>query len=251
MKAIKDSLENKHWNYLVRLLTVMKKTIDFDDEILTSKHNFRHQFMKEYAVYRRDTQEDLIVKFSCTSHFYDFKKLLGSKIGIPMHKFYLTNSKEMRLTREHFFKSLIEPPLSGGKFHLHLQDEKSIVKASFNQYLDTLFNLLDDKRIEKLVWNIVERLPISEELKQKVNKTEDIFYELSQVGFYKELYMLRVMLELSDPWWVKLAKSKKISDILVCFKKVTFKTQVEEEYVIAQTNIILRLIKILKNVEGV
>ena len=77
----------------------MKKTIDYDDEILTPKHNFRHQFMKEYTVFRKDTQEELLVKFSCTSHFYDFKKFLGSKIGIPMHKFYLVNAKGNRVTR--------------------------------------------------------------------------------------------------------------------------------------------------------
>ena len=46
VKAMKESLANKNINYLTRLLTLMKKTIDFDDEILTSKHNYRHQFMK-------------------------------------------------------------------------------------------------------------------------------------------------------------------------------------------------------------
>ena len=32
----------------------MKKILDVDDEILTSKQNNRHQFMKEYTVYRKD-----------------------------------------------------------------------------------------------------------------------------------------------------------------------------------------------------
>lgn len=167
-----------------------------------------------------------------------------------MQQFYLVNAKGIRLTREHFFKSLIEPPLIGGKFQLIIVNEKSIIKTSFNKYLDVLFNLLDDKRIEKLVWNIVERLHISEELKQKVTKTEDIFYELTHVGFYKELYMLRVMLELDVNWWFRLAKTKELANILSYFKKMTFRTQVEEEYVIAQTNIIIKLITIAKNFEG-
>ena len=60
-----------------------------------------------------------------------------------MHKFYLVNNKGFRLTRDHFFKALIEPPLSGGKFELYLRDEKSVIKSAFNQHLDVLFNLLD------------------------------------------------------------------------------------------------------------
>ena len=103
--------------------------------------------MKEYTVARKDLQEELTIKFSCTSHYYDFKKALSAKIGIPMHRFYLTNFKGIRLTRQHFFKSMIEPPLTGGKFNLHLRNEKSIIKNEFNRYLDVLFNLLDDKRI--------------------------------------------------------------------------------------------------------
>ena len=77
----------------------MKKTIDFDDELLASRHNPRHQFMKEYVVQRRDTNDELLIKFSCTSHYYDFKKFIASKIGLPMHKFYLVNSKGVRITR--------------------------------------------------------------------------------------------------------------------------------------------------------
>lgn len=50
---------------------------------------------------------------------------------------------------------MIEPPLTGGKFQLILREEKSTIKGAFNKYLDVLFNLLDDSRIEKLVWSIV------------------------------------------------------------------------------------------------
>ena len=68
-----------------------------------------------------------------------------------------------------------------------LQTE-SIVKTSLNHKLDLFFELLDDKRIEKLVWSIVERLPISDELKFKLIETEDLLAQLNKVGFYKELY---------------------------------------------------------------
>ena len=50
------------------------------------------------------------------------------------------------------------------------------------------FGLLDDERISKMVWNIVEKLPISDDLKFKLVETEDLIGELSSVGFYKELY---------------------------------------------------------------
>ena len=94
--------------------------------------------------------------------------------------------------------------------------------------MDVLFNLLDNKATEKIVWNIVERLHISEEMKEKVSQSEDIFKDLSQMGFYKELYTLKVMLELGDKWWVKVAKSNSIDAILSSFKKITFKSQIEE-----------------------
>ena len=68
------------------------------------------------------------------------------------------------------------------------------------------------------------------------------------MGFYKELYTLRVMLELTDIWWVKLAKTKPIGEILSSFKKITFRSQVEEEYFIAQTNVILRIINTAKEI---
>ncbi len=59
-----------------------------------------------------------------------------------------------------------------------------------------------------------------------MTQTDNIFYELEHVGFYKKLYMLKVMLELDEEWWLKLATSKSISDILDYFGKVTFKTQI-------------------------
>lgn len=68
------------------------------------------------------------------------------------------------------------------------------MKECLNKELDLFFILLDDKRIEKSVWSIVEKLPISDELKFKIIETEDILQELSKVGFYKELYELKVIL---------------------------------------------------------
>lgn len=63
-----------------------------------------------------------------------------------------------------------------------------MVKGSLNRRLDLFFGLLDDERISKMVWNIVEKLPISDDLKFKLVETEDLIGELSSVGFYKELY---------------------------------------------------------------
>lgn len=42
------------------------------------------------------------------------------------------------------------------------------MKECLNKELDLFFILLDDKRIEKSVWSIVEKLPISDELKFKI-----------------------------------------------------------------------------------
>ena len=60
----------------------------------------------------------------------------------------------------------------------------------------------------------------------KVTETNDIFNDLSKVGFYKELYTFRVMLEIDDNWWIKLGRTKKFTSILSFFKKVTFATQI-------------------------
>lgn len=155
MYAINECLETKNWDYLVRLLSLFKKTIDFDDELYSIKYHPRHHFPKEYSVVRRDANEELIIKFSCTSIFYEFKKLLSAKLGLPLNRFYLISAKGVKLGREHFYKTMVEPPLTGGKFQLLLREEKSFVKTAFNKYLDVLFNLLDDTRTEKLVWSIV------------------------------------------------------------------------------------------------
>lgn len=68
------------------------------------------------------------------------------------------------------------------------------------------------------------------------------------MGFYKELYTLRVILELENKWWIKLIRSKPISEIVSSFKKVTFKSQVEEEYLVSQTNVVLKIINTAKEI---
>jgi hypothetical protein len=50
-------------------------------------------------------------------------------------------------------------------------DYESIVKTCLNKKLDLFFALLDDERISKIVWGIVEKLPISDELKFKLVET--------------------------------------------------------------------------------
>ena len=70
---------------------------------------------------------------------------------------------------ESYYKSMNELFVAAGKFEIAENFEyESIVKTCLNSNLDLFFELLDDKRIEKQVWSIVERLPISDELKFKL-----------------------------------------------------------------------------------
>lgn len=88
------------------------------------------------------------------------------------------------------------------------------------------FELLDDARIEKLVWSIVEKLPISDDLKFKIVDTEDVLSELEHVGFYKELYMLKVMVEMEEKWWEKFTSGDNIIRLVANFKKIQFKSHI-------------------------
>jgi hypothetical protein len=99
ISSIKEAIDTHNMTFLVRLLTLFKKTIDFDDEVYPIKHQPRHQFPKEYTVIRKELGEELTLKFSCTSIYYDFKKHLSFKFGLPLHKFYLVNGKGIKLTR--------------------------------------------------------------------------------------------------------------------------------------------------------
>lgn len=99
MNEVKGALEQKNWTYLVRLLTLIKKAIDYDDEIYSIKYPTKHNFPKEYAVVRKDLNEEFVVKFSCTSIYYEFKKQLAHKMGLSMREFYLVSGKGVRLTR--------------------------------------------------------------------------------------------------------------------------------------------------------
>mgnify|MGYP000719432040 CR=1 FL=1 len=50
--------------------------------------------------------------------------------------------------------------------------------------------------------------------------------ELNSVGFYKELYELKVVLELPDEWWSKFLSDKTLGDMVQNLKKVNCKTHI-------------------------
>jgi hypothetical protein len=106
------------------------------------------------------------------------------------------------------------------------EEEESFVQECLNKELDLFFLLLDDKRIEKAVWSIVEKLPISDELKFKILETKDILLELENVGFYKELYELKVVLELSEEWWIGFTTTHNLALLVRSLAKANFGTHI-------------------------
>ena len=63
-------------------------------------------------------------------------------------------------------------------------------------------------------------------MKFKLVETEDLMAELNSVGFYKELYELKVVLELPDEWWSKFLSDKTLGDMVQNLKKVNCKTHI-------------------------
>ena len=228
--------------YLGRILTLMKKTLDYDDQQYPSKPNTKHHYAKEYTIYRKDTKESIAIKFNCLGYFYEFKKMVSSKLNLPLNKFDLFSLKGIRLGRQYFNKTMIDQVFTGSKFQAILKQQHSLVKAIFNENIDVLFNLLDDTTFQIILWNIVERLPLSEDLKSKITKSQNIFDQLEQLGFYKQLYMLKIMQELEEQEWLKLAKAEKLKSLLKYLKNISFVNQIEEQFVITITNIIMKII---------
>lgn len=104
--------------------------------------------------------------------------------------------------------------------------------------------LLDDKRIEKSVWSIVERLPISDHLKFRILEEENILGALGKVGFYKELYEYRVMLELDEEWWSIFTTKSNLEILVGKLSQATFNSSIELEYLTTLTSIISKLLNI-------
>ena len=50
--------------------------------------------------------------------------------------------------------------------------------------------------------------------------------ELNKVGFYKELYELKVVTELPDEWWDKFVSSETLAEMVKNLGKVNFKTHI-------------------------
>ena len=95
-----------------------------------------------------------------------------------------------------------------------------------------------------MVWNIVEKLPISDDLKFKLVETEDLIGELSSVGFYKELYQMKVVLELPDEWWGKFVTSATFGQLFKNFSKISYKTHIELEYIETLSEILGKMLMI-------
>lgn len=96
--------------------------------------------------------------------FYEFKKMLADKWSIPLHRLQVFNAKREPLRLEHYFKTMNENQFAPNyRFEIaEAEPAESPVQEALNRELDLFFLLLDDKRIEKEVWSIVERLPISD-----------------------------------------------------------------------------------------
>lgn len=54
--------------------------------------------------------------------------------------------------------------------------------------------------------------------------------------------MLKVMQELSSEEWMKFAKAQKINSLIKYLRRITFANQIEEEYVIAVTNSLMKMV---------
>ena len=108
-------------------------------------------------------------KFNCMAVFYDFKKTISDKWQIPLHRLRVFNAKHELVKLESYFKSMNENQYINYRFEIaETEEEESLVQQCLNKELDLFFLLLDDKRIEKSVWSIVQKLPISDELKFKI-----------------------------------------------------------------------------------
>ena len=227
---------------------LMKKTLDYDDQQFPSKSNIKHHYVKEYTIFRKDTKESIVIKFNCLGYFYEFKKIVSSKLNLPLNKFDLLNQKSVILGKQYFNKTMIDQVFTGGKFQTVLKQQHSLVKSIFNENIDVLFNLLDDPTFQIVLWNIVQRLPLSEDLKLKITKSQNIFDQLQQLGFYKQLYMLKIMQQLEQQEWLKFAKAEKLMSLLKYLKRISFLNQIEEQFVINITSIIIKLITSTKSV---
>jgi len=58
--------------------------------------------------------------------------------------------------------------------------------------------------------------------------------------------MLKVMQELGSGEWIKFAKAQKINSLIKYLTRITFANQIEEEFVIAVTNSIMKMVVTIK-----
>jgi hypothetical protein len=150
-------------------LLLTEKLILRDEEVYSYSFSPKISYVREYTVVHQVSKEERVHKFNCMASFYDFKKLVGEKWSIPLHRLRVFNTKHEPIKLENYFKSMNENQYINYRFEIsEAEDEESLVQECLNKELDLFFLLLDDKRIEKSVWSIVEKLPISDELKFKI-----------------------------------------------------------------------------------
>ena len=254
VENINVAVEKGDREWLKRVLLITDRLIARDEDILPHSYKPKVSYIREYTVSHKEKGEEKVLRFNCMAHFYDFKKAVAEKWSIPLRRLNILNSKGHPIRLESYFKSMNENHFIAAKFEIEeLPDIPSATKNCLNSQLDLFFKLLDDPHIEKMVWSIVEKLPISEELKAKITATENILEQLQQVGFYKELYELKVVLELPGEWWTQFVSTDNLRRLISNLTKVNFKTHVELEYVATLTLIIDRMLAInnqqQKNIE--
>jgi hypothetical protein len=65
---------------------------------------------------------------------------------------------------------------------------------------------------------------------------------LQKVGFYKELYELKVILELSEEWWVRFTSTPNLDLLVHSLGKGGFGTHIELEYLTTLTSLIAKML---------
>lgn len=71
------------------------------------------------------------------------------------------------------------------------------MKTILNNELELFFILLGDAQLEKLVWEIIERLPMANYFLAKIEESPQPWQEINSTSLYKELYIMKCMSRMS------------------------------------------------------
>lgn len=116
--SIDSSIKNKDIRYLTNLLTLSKKVIERDEEIIPFQHTPRLNYIREYTVLHKEKNEEKVIRFNCMSTFYEFKKIISEKFNVPMQNLIVNNSKQEPIKLDQYFKTLNENPSLSFKFEI-------------------------------------------------------------------------------------------------------------------------------------